>query len=507
MSYTKQNFVDGQVLKASHLNHIEEGIARIDNSGAVDLVMFMGQSNMAGRGVASEAPNVVDGTGYEFRAISDPTRLYPITEPFGVNENNATSGVSETSKTGSMVSAFANEYYKYTHTPIVGVSCSIGGTSVDWWKPSGKPLNDAISRHNAAKTWLNANGYTVRHDFMVWCQGETDGDNGTEPHVYIETMKSIIEAMMQAGVEKCFVVRIGNHKTKSTLYDNIIEAQTELCRTYNNAVLVSTDFARMAADGLMKDAFHYTQEGYNITGSSAGKHTAFYVNNGVEPYMYDHEYGNLYFPYATINQGENGENIEYLFNLDFTKKSLATYVAEDIVDLSNDAITSTHTSEGDVLSMPSGSCLALVNSLTFPDNFEIQLRLKTDSTYRDEAGYGLGLFCANGGKRPMLNFRSYQKGDGGIEGHICYQSRLTAVDGDSFTITDLGIPVKDNVFHDVVIHYEGTSVWMSVDGVRSGTFTTARDANTVENMFGLHGVGSYSWTHGITLAYVRVVGL
>lgn len=26
MSYNKQNFTDGQVLKASHLNHIEEGI-------------------------------------------------------------------------------------------------------------------------------------------------------------------------------------------------------------------------------------------------------------------------------------------------------------------------------------------------------------------------------------------------------------------------------------------------------------------------------------------------
>ena len=55
----------------------------------VDLVMFMGQSNMAGRGTASEAPVVPKGYGYEFRAISDPTKLYDIVEPFGVNENNA----------------------------------------------------------------------------------------------------------------------------------------------------------------------------------------------------------------------------------------------------------------------------------------------------------------------------------------------------------------------------------------------------------------------------------
>ena len=33
MSYIKQNFVDGQVLMASHLNHIEEGIVSLGESG------------------------------------------------------------------------------------------------------------------------------------------------------------------------------------------------------------------------------------------------------------------------------------------------------------------------------------------------------------------------------------------------------------------------------------------------------------------------------------------
>ena len=51
------------------------------SSKTVDLIIFMGQSNMAGRGVAAEAPVVPEGHGYEFRAISDPTRLYPLAEP------------------------------------------------------------------------------------------------------------------------------------------------------------------------------------------------------------------------------------------------------------------------------------------------------------------------------------------------------------------------------------------------------------------------------------------
>ena len=52
-----------------------------ENKTVVDLIMFMGQSNMAGRGVAAQAPKVPEGHGYEFRAVSDPTKLYPITEP------------------------------------------------------------------------------------------------------------------------------------------------------------------------------------------------------------------------------------------------------------------------------------------------------------------------------------------------------------------------------------------------------------------------------------------
>jgi len=80
-----------------------------------DLFLFMGQSNMAGRGISNEkwvqkSPEIIEGAGYEFRAVSDPERLYKINEPFGVNENN-TEGIWEPGlKTGSMVTSFINAY-------------------------------------------------------------------------------------------------------------------------------------------------------------------------------------------------------------------------------------------------------------------------------------------------------------------------------------------------------------------------------------------------------------
>lgn len=261
----------------------------------VDLIMFMGQSNMAGRGTAAEAPPVPEGAAYEFRAISDPTKLYPLEEPFGVHENNPESGVSETLKTGSMVSAFVVEYHKIIGRPVVGVSCSKGGSSINQWQPGGAFLNDAIARYRSALSWLTGNGYTIANRFMVWCQGETDGDHGMTKSEYTGRITAMIQAMMEAGLEKCYIVRIGNHRDDDKLYGDIMDAQTELCRTCEHAVLVSTKFERMAAEGLMKDPFHYLQQAYNTVGADAGIQTAFHILTKKEPAMYDSRSQSLYF--------------------------------------------------------------------------------------------------------------------------------------------------------------------------------------------------------------------
>ena len=287
-NYVYFTLADGTIIQIVKVTTIEK---------KVDLVMFIGQSNMAGRGVASESVVVTEGHGYEFRAISDPTQLYPVVEPFGLNENNPTSGVSEKSKTGSLVSAFIEGHYKYRQVPIVGVSCSVGGTSTSFWAPDKKPLNDAIARHNSAKVWLEKNGYTIEHDYMVWLQGENDAVSDVTSDQYATNLIAIIEEMVaEAGVEFCAVIRIGNAKNDPTLADRIILSQTNLCKTYEKAVLVSTMLAGCVGEE-MKDTWHFTQATYNKAGIDAGKYAAYYLNNGVQPSMYDPEYDN-YFPYG-----------------------------------------------------------------------------------------------------------------------------------------------------------------------------------------------------------------
>ena len=123
-----------------------------------DLFLFVGQSNMAGRGITcpqfpEDAPSLISGAGMEFRAISDPTTLYPIAEPFGVLENNPDGIFEPGMKTGSLVTSFVNTYFEKTGMPVLGVSASKGGSVISKWQGNNDYLTDTIARLKAAQKY------------------------------------------------------------------------------------------------------------------------------------------------------------------------------------------------------------------------------------------------------------------------------------------------------------------------------------------------------------------
>lgn len=260
-----------------------------ENTTQVDVMMFIGQSNMAGRGESDNATVVEDGHGYEFRAVSDPTTLYPVTEPFGQYENNEVSGVTENKKTGSLVSAFIESYYAATGVPVVAVSCSKGGTGINFWEPSRPAYADAVARLNAARAFVDeSDDMEVRGTYIVWLQGETDGDNGVPASRYAKTLGNILESFEKdAKVDHSFIIPIGRYNRNdiavNARYDVIRSAQTEFCKENDNATNISIMLADLSDAGYMKDAFHFYQKGYEIAGADAGANAAYYVINKTDP--------------------------------------------------------------------------------------------------------------------------------------------------------------------------------------------------------------------------------
>ncbi len=270
-----------------------------------DIVLLMGQSNAGGRGVTSAAqpeaaPILTPGAGLEFRAISDPTRMYILGEPFGLRENNSDGIDDGERKTGSLMTAFVNEYYRRTGTPVVGVSASKGGTAIRAWQPGGAYLDDAIARLTACRTFMRLNGYRIGHIYMIWCQGESDGDNGTSPQKYKERFCRMLEAMRAAGVEKCFLCRIGEYNGADGLdYGDIIRAQNELAHEQPDVIMGTTALAGFRDRGLMRDAFHYYQAAYNGAGRLLAAAMANWRRTGQAAAMYDPRARSMYFSYAS----------------------------------------------------------------------------------------------------------------------------------------------------------------------------------------------------------------
>lgn len=249
----------------------------------IDVFIFMGQSNMAGRGCVSEkwtevAPKIYEGAGYEYRAISCSGDLHKIEEPFGVYENNLVGINDRNKKTGSMVTSFVNAYYEKIGIPIIGISASEGGTSILKWQVGERLLDDAIERFKNGIKFLEEEDLLIRHKYMVWCQGETDGDRGMSTSTYKERFESMLSEMLKVGIEHCFLVSIGHYNGHKEIdYSNIIEAQRQLATINDKVTMVSNKFLEMKARGLMKDDFHYYQQAYNEVGTEAGKNAARFV--------------------------------------------------------------------------------------------------------------------------------------------------------------------------------------------------------------------------------------
>ena len=260
------------------------------NTKTVDLAIFMGQSNMAGRGEYADATECPIGAGYEFRSVSNADMLFGVSEPFGKSENNdsindnGSNGVDR--RSGDMVSSLMNSYYAETGVPIVGVQASRGGTNIGYWNTAAQK-NEAQSRLTAAKTYLEDNGYTVNHIFMVWCQGEADADkiySGSQSAAsYKSQTLNVFEYMKTVGVTDMFIVQTGHYNgdddtdgKHDEAYVTVHDAQAELASENDNVYTVGS-FLEFKEN--MKDNYHFHQIAYNTVGIAAGKAIAEVYNN------------------------------------------------------------------------------------------------------------------------------------------------------------------------------------------------------------------------------------
>lgn len=252
------------------------GAASAASPVTVDLIIFAGQSNMSGNGGnAALAPKVPAGAGFEYRPTSSPNALYPLVEPFGRNERGYISDQPQF-QNGTMVSAFVNTYFQKTGVPVVAVPATCGGTESSFWaSPAAK--SDLLSRFNKAKIYLGKNNFKIRRKFLVFMQGESDAVKGISAFDYKNNLTSAFQPLFANGLEQVFIITPGYAVNGMYSYDDVVNAQTDLCNSNNMFTLASDVLHSAAMNGYLDDAVHYNQQGLNIVGSSAAGRAAVFA--------------------------------------------------------------------------------------------------------------------------------------------------------------------------------------------------------------------------------------
>ncbi len=258
-------------------------VSKVVVGDTVDLVVFAGQSNMAGAGGNyQQAPLPETGTAYEFNcADSDKKKLIAMREPFGNGTNRAyILNGRYVSGNGTLTSAFAIQYYKKAKVPIVGVPAAWGGTSTNSWLKNTM-LKTTISRLKKAKKYLKKNKIKIRHIYVVWYQGESDGQAGYSGETFTKNMKKIWKQFKSAGAEKLFMIKIAQQVNKMGIMNPIQEAQTKLCKKEKDFLMATTVASSMHQDvgKWYFDVIHINQKGLNVIGNKAGKYAGTYARN------------------------------------------------------------------------------------------------------------------------------------------------------------------------------------------------------------------------------------
>ena len=282
----------------------------------IDLIYFMGESNMSGfGGEASIAPMVSADAGVEFRAESDPNRFYPISEPFGENENHP-GGLEDFpgAKKGSMVSSFVNEYHELTGRRVVAVSASMGSTDMDKWT-SDEVMTDVKQRFDVTMSYLKDNGYEAGHIYVVWLQGESDGLKGAAEETYKEYLELFMKPLFKNGLEKVFIITPGRTIDYSDVYQNVINTQIDLCTKDDHYALATTVLPKVSTE-FMTDQYQYNQHVLNYVGTEAAKAVAYYTENGVKKIVYDFKQGRYVVPKGVKEDSQEKEELVYPSELD-----------------------------------------------------------------------------------------------------------------------------------------------------------------------------------------------
>jgi hypothetical protein len=233
----------------------------------VDLFLVAGQSNCEGQGDSNLSDIPAVGEVYE------NSSLVLAVDPV------------DTASTGSMWPAFAKEWFLKTGRKAIIVSHSQDGSSLTPeadsgygnFSPSGTHRSTAVTKYNAAKTWIQANTtYVIHSENVMWCQGENDAYYVSFGSITGEDYEQALEDLAaywktELNYDQMYVIQTGRKVSgnQDGGYAAIRQAQVDACADSTNLTMTFTGAVDFSTSGKMVDDVHWDQVGLNEAGKGA----------------------------------------------------------------------------------------------------------------------------------------------------------------------------------------------------------------------------------------------
>lgn len=156
-------------------------------SDAIDSVLLIGQSNMCGRGIVGEVPEI-NPRGMMFMLRNG--RWQPMSEPINPDRHVYAASPTQLRSGVSLAASFAEEYATHYQRRIGLIPCAEGGSALSEWQPGEILFDHAVSEAKFAQRTSNIVG-------ILWHQGETDSQRAEDVARYRECFFTMLNAMKE----------------------------------------------------------------------------------------------------------------------------------------------------------------------------------------------------------------------------------------------------------------------------------------------------------------------
>lgn len=169
-------------------------------SGEMDSVLLIGQSNMAGRGIIGSVPEIPsDGRRFMLRNGC----WQPMTEPVNPDRRIFVESDTEFRSGVSLAPSFAQAYTDAYSRRLGLIPCADGGTMLVQWQPGELLFDHAVMMTKLAMR-------TSRLAGILWHQGESDSRDMADVAAYEFRFMNMLDSLLeQLDLPEDFPVVIG----------------------------------------------------------------------------------------------------------------------------------------------------------------------------------------------------------------------------------------------------------------------------------------------------------